>query len=176
MKKVLIRNYWLMMISWCLFLNNKETLAIIIAMMACVYLLLVKSEVNYLSIILIGLLMFVANCSILFISYIPYYFPKLHLLLMVVCFNTAIAYQHLNMYKNKFILPILSLISIGMFILSGLIVILPDYLYTIFSKRNLFIMEAFIFLPYLIPLVCIAIKNAFGYKEDNFFQRQRAIY
>lgn len=175
MKKILIKNYWLMIISWGLFLNDKDILGIIIGAIACVYLLFNKKRINCYRVMFIGFMFFVISCALLLLSNIPYFFPKLHILLMIVGLNTAIANEYLNLLKNKFILPVLSFVLLITAITCLLIMLLPDYLYTIFTKNNLYLMVSFIFLPYLIPLVCAAIINAFKYKEDNCFQKQGAI-
>lgn len=175
MKMLVIRNYWLMIISWCLFLNGKEILGILIGAIGCIYLLLFKDSINCYRILLIGFLMFVISCLILIPSNIPYFFSKLHILLMVISIDTAITNEYLYLFKNKFILPILLICLSTIIISSLLIIVLPDSLYSLFTKASLFKMLAFIFLPYLLPLAYAAIRNAFKYKEVNFFQKQGAI-
>ena len=175
MKMIVIRNYWLMIISWCLFLNGKENLALILGGLACIYILINRKDISAYRVVLLGLVMFILSCITLLSSNIPYFFPKLHILLMIVSINTAIANEYISSYKNSFILPVLFISLVSILISLLLVMILPDILYSLFTKRSLLIMVSFIFLPYTIPLAYAAIKNAFKYKKDDFFQKQGAI-
>lgn len=161
--KTLIKNYWMIIIAWCLLLNGLGSLGIVLALLACVYALIVKSEVNYWRVTAICMMQYSVSLMLLLPSSIPYYFPKLHIFLTVICLNASISNEYLfSLKKNQFVRFILVTI-LSMFVLSLLIVILPDELYTLFTKRNLFLMEAYIFLPYLIPLLSV-----YAYKRNRY--------
>lgn len=164
MKKILVGNYWLIIVSWCLFLNGMELLAIILSLSTTVYLLLRKSEVDVWRICAISLMMFMLGIMILISTNILYFFPKLNILFTIMCLNSATVHEHLYKLRKESIMPMMLLAMISVAVLSFLIVILPEELYTIFGKRSLFLMEVLIFLPYLIPMLYVyaykSIKNS----------------
>lgn len=153
--KTLIKNYWMMILAWCLLLNGYDSLGIILAMFTCLYALIVLREVNYWRVIAVCMIEFSVSLMFLMSSSIPYYFPKLLTFLTVISLNAAISNEYLTALKRKHLMWFILAIISCMFVLSLLIIILPDELYTMFTKTNLFLMEAYIFLPYLIPTICV---------------------
>lgn len=168
MKKVLISNYWLMAIAWCMFLNGYSAISMILSLAACVMLLLKKRGLDYWRILAIALLLYGFLLVSLVNSNIPYFFPELTLYFLFVSLNVSISNEISLYIRYKALMPILIFVYISMFILSLIILIMPNDLYTIFSKTSLFLMSSFIFLPYGLSLtfnVLYKIVRSIKYKK-----------
>ena len=149
MKKILMVNYYLVIIGWCLFLNSFEILGMMFLVGGSVILLSIDKKINYWR--MIGL-SFLANGLVSFLlekSSIPIYFPQLSRFIFLACLNNAIMYEYLNMLKSDFLYTVAFTIIVSIFASTILVKILPNDFYTIFTKDNLLLMIAFIFLPYL---------------------------
>ena len=149
MKMTLLRNYWLMIIAWCLYLNGYEVLSGVLVFGASGYLLVMKSEVNYWRIAAVALTICVLSEMVLLDSNIPYFFPGLKYYLILTSINCALANEYLYAIKNRFILPVLISVSLYVCAMSVVVYMLPEQSYTILGKNSLYLMIMFIFLPYL---------------------------
>ncbi|MBQ6492653.1 MAG: hypothetical protein IJI92_02135 [Erysipelotrichaceae bacterium] len=169
MKKILIRDYWLIIVSWCIFLEGHDVLAAIIVSAASAVVLSVRSEVNRWRMAAMTLGSFMAVKMILDSGNIPYYFPDLYPFMALIVFNAAAVNECLYNLRYRHVLPILTVCLIAYAIISLIIVIVPQENYSIFSKASLYTMSAFIFLPYLLPL--IAHPSSYHLKE--FLKRMK---
>ena len=152
MNRNLIINYWLIIIAWSLYLNSFKIMAAVVALIATLVLLYKKSEVNYWRAMAIGLLEYIIVIERLFNSNIPYFYPSLNIFLCLICLNSVVTFEHILSVKSRYLFKMALITLICIFILSSLILFMPNDLYTLFTKESLFMMEAFIFLPYLIPM------------------------
>ena len=160
MRKRLIYNYWLIIISWCMFLNDLTLLANIIVILACAMLLSIKRRINFWRMSFVSILAYVAISLFLFRSNISYYFPKLFTYLALISLNLSLTNERLYIFKSKGLVPFLMAIVLSMSVLSIVAILLPNNLYTIFTKSSLEKMIFLIFLPYLIPLIiCVIYKS-----------------
>ncbi|MBQ6477981.1 MAG: hypothetical protein IJI44_01300 [Erysipelotrichaceae bacterium] len=157
MKKILICDYWTMIFAWCMFLNGYGLFATAIGFLAGIILLLVKSEADPWRVIAVGVLSFCPILLALNSTKIPFYFSGSYFFLAAVCFNTAVVNEYLYLFRVRLIRAVLIVLLVSMIILTSLIAILPSRLYTLFGKTNLYLMDTFIFLPYLIPTACCVI-------------------
>ena len=168
MKRILIYDYWMMIVAWCMFLNGWSLFGIAFGSLTGTILLLVKSEADPWRIAAVSLLMYCPILIMLNISKIPFFFGGSHLFLAAVCFNTAALNEHLYRFRVRYIISILAVMFTGMSVLTVLIAVLPSQLYTLFGKANLYLMDAFIFLPYLIPAaVCVIYKTCLLHLNEN---------
>lgn len=164
MKTKLIINYWLILISWGLFLNDLVILAIVFSLIACTILLFSNWRINYWRSICIFLLSYLMIYLILKGSNIPYYFDKSYAFLATISLDMSITNEQLYLLTSKNIKPFLVVMILSLSVLSLITLILPDYQYSLFTKRSLYTMIAFIFLPYLISTtVCFAYKKIHNY-------------
>lgn len=152
MNRNLIINYWLIIIAWSLYLNSYRILATLAALIATLVLLDKKSEVNYWRAMALGLLEYIVVIERLFNSNIPYFYPSLNVFLCLICLNSVVTFEHILSVRSKYLVKMALITLISILILSSLILFMPKDLYSLFSKESLFLMEAFIFLPYLIPM------------------------
>jgi len=160
MNRVLCINSYLMMIAWCLLLNGHYYGGILFSVMATVLLWKGRKKINNWRILFTGLLSYCVVRSCLFASDIPYFFPELHGFMILICMNVALLNEYLLLLKVRFIVPFASVTLVLGALLSAIIFILPEDLYSLFGKNNLYLMCSFIFLPYLLPsLLCIAYKR-----------------
>lgn len=164
MKRLLIYNYWLMIVAWCMFLNNNTLMAILLGLGACTVLVFIKRRINYWRMSFLSVISYVIISLILSITNIPYFFRKLYIFLAVICLNCALTSERLYLFKSKYLKPFLVAMLFCVAVLSIIAIILPNSLYTIFTKSSLLIMIGLIFLPYLLSLsffVC--------YKEIKYY-------
>lgn len=160
MKRLLIYNYWLIIVSWCLFLNDLTLLAILTSFAACALMVLINREINYWRMCFLSVFSYVTVSFFLSMSNIPYFFEKIYLFLAVISIDLALTSERLYLFKSKYLKPFLVCMLISVSVLSIIVVILPNSLYTIFTKDSLFIMIGLMFLPYLITLaICICYKD-----------------
>lgn len=160
MKRLLIYNYWLIIVSWCLFLNDLTLLAMICASLGLASLFSINREVNYWRMCFVSVISYVMVSFFLSLSNIPYFFEKLYIFLAVISLNLALTNERLYLFKSKYLKPFLAFMLISVSVLSIVVIILPSSLYTIFTKDSLYIMIGLIFLPYLVSLtICISIKE-----------------
>ena len=160
MRKKLIYNYWLIIISWCMFLNDYTLLAILLGLIACLLLIKINRRINYWR---MSFLSVISYCVISFFlprSNVLYFFPKLHIFLAIICINLAFTFERSYLFKSKYLKPFLLFMVMSLSVLSIIVLVLPNDLYTIFTKNSLYIMISLILFPYLVPLTGIII-----YKE-----------
>jgi len=158
MKRRLLQNYWLIIIAWCLAICDYEILGLLLSL-AATYLLLKTKGLNYWRIIAFGLLIY--DVFLLTISHtnIPYFFDKIYLFLLGISINAAVLNDYNYFFKPKAFYGIILIMLSSLLVSLLLLIILPNSLYTIFTKYSLCIMILSIFLPYVIPtLICVLSK------------------
>ena len=147
MKRLLIYNYWLLIISWCLFLNDLTLLAIVLCLGGCVILMKINRRINYWRMAFLSIISYVTISFFLSMSNIPYFFPKLYIFLAVTCLDLAFTFERMYLFKSKYLRPFLVFMLLGISVLSLITILLPNSLYTLFTKDSLFIMIGLMFLP-----------------------------
>ena len=152
-------NYLFILLAWCLFLNDFSYLGIIILASYSLYLFKSFKSINYWRIISITLILSIVFKFILSLSNIPFFFPKMYLFLIVISFNNALNNEMLNNLRRKDIYPTYISTCLLMFLFLLIGIILPDSLYTIFTKTSLYTMICFIFLPYALTMTIQLIKR-----------------
>lgn len=170
MRKKLLYNYWLIIISWCCFLNNFALLAIIFSLCACALSLVVKWRINYWRMCFVCVLSYLLIYAVLIDSTIPFFFPKLFIFLAIICLNLAITNERLYLMKSKYLSFFCVFMALSIFILLIIAIALPNNLYSIFTKKNLYTLICLVFLPYLVPLsICLLYKKISINKKEKMF-------
>ena len=153
MKETLIRNLWLMIIAWCLYLNGYTLIAMGTALITGVCVLVKKGEADLKRSGLFALCMYTVILSLYHSGNIPYFFPSLHIFMAAMMFNAAVCYGLYGKMKRKDLVKVLGFVSLAFLAVFILISFVPGEDYTLFGKRSLYLMESFIFLPYQIPML-----------------------
>ena len=160
MRKKLIYNYWLIIIAWCMFLNDLTLLAILCGLLACGMLVYINRRVNYWRMAFVTILSYVTISLFLLRFNISYFFPKIHVFLAVISLDLSLTNERLYLFKSKYLKPFLAIMLMSLSVLSIIVLVLPNDLYTLFTKPRLFAMICLIFLPYLVPMmICICSKE-----------------
>ncbi len=168
MKRLLIYNYWTMIFAWCMYLNGWSLFGAALGLLTGAILLVVKSEADPWRIVAFGVLMYCPILLALNFSRIPFFFSGSYFFLAAVCLNTAVVNEYLYLFRVKVIMPVLVIMLISIGVLTVLIGLLPSGLYTLFGKSNLYLMDAFIFLPYLIPAAaCVIYKTCLLHTSEG---------
>lgn len=169
MKKRLIYNYWLIIVAWCMFLNDLTLLAIALSLVACILLVSIKRRINYWRMSFVSLISYVIISLILLKTNIPYFFSELYIFLAFICLDLAFTFERMYIFKARYLKPFLYVNLVSFFVLSLIAILLPNSLYTMFTKNSLYIMISIIFLPYLSVVaftICFkGIKNSEKYQK-----------
>ena len=160
MRKRLIREYWLILVAWCVYLNGWNIIAYVIMTAATGYALMNRCEADHWRIAAICISCYSVMMAILFASNIPYFYPDLHIFLAFIALNSALTNECLIRLRKQFIFPLLLMGLIGILILTLSIMMVPTEDYSLFTRGSLLRMSAFIFLPFLTPLAA-----QYGYKS-----------
>ena len=169
--KTILKNCWLMMIGWSLILNSHRTIATVIAVSACILLILSLKEVNYWRVSSVCMFLYAGCLMTMLAGGIPYYFPELYIFLTAVCLDAALMHEHLQELNKKRLIGLILVIVSCLAVLAILIVIVPEESYLLFTKKNLFRMGGLIFLPYLIPALTVLLYRV--YREAHTGHEKR---
>ena len=160
MIKKLIYNYWLIGIAWCMFLNDLTLLAVILGLLGMCVLLSIDRGINYWRMSFMSVISYVIISFILSYTNIYYYFENIYIFLAVICLDLSFTFERLYLLKSKCLKPFLAILAFSLSVLSLIALVLPNSLYTLFTKKSLYVMINIIFLPYLVPLVlCYCYKK-----------------
>lgn len=160
MRRRLIYNYWLIIVAWCLFINDLSVLAILFSLTASTAMLLIRHKINFWRMSFVCILSYVVVSFILSYTNISYYFDKLYYFVATICLNLALTNERSYLLKSKYLITLANVMAACIFVLSTIVIILPDSLYTLFTKGSLYMMICTIFLPYLIPIVvCLVYRK-----------------
>lgn len=175
MRKKLLYNYWLIIISWCMFLNDLFMVAFIFNLIACLMLITINRRINYWRMAFVSLILYVGLSIVLPRTNVPLFFPNIYPFLALLSINSAFTFERLYLLKSKYIKPFLVFMLTCLSVLSIILVLLPAYNYTIFTKSSLCIMIGLIFLPYLIPIAyCLAYKKIRDHIREVSLQHKEA--
>lgn len=159
MKKVLIENLWLMAIGWCLYLNDHILASAAIMCFAALYGLYVIGEVDVLRCAVTFIGIYILTLCLYLAGNIPYFFPSLHTFGAMIAFDAAILQELMYKIRRKEILTILSFMLMAYLLITLLVIFVDESDYALFGKSSLFLMNAFIFLPFLMPSVLVYVHR-----------------
>lgn len=173
MRKKLIYNYWLITIAWCMFLNDYTVLAILCGIGGCFMLIRINRRINYWRAAFLSVLSYSMISLFLTRSNIAYFFPNIIIFLAVISLDLSLTNERLYLFKSKYLKPFLAIMLIGLSVLSIIVIILPNELYTMFTKSSLYVMISLIFLPYVIPLIsCLLFKKIWNQNMKESFKKK----
>lgn len=176
MKRKLIYNYWLIIVSWCMFLNGYTWLSVLLVLLACFMLVAIKRRLNYWRMSFTSVLSYVLISFILSRTNIIYFFPKLYFFTAVICLDLALTLERTYLFKAKYLTPFVTIMAISISVLSLIVIFLPEELYSLFSKSSLITMIYVIFLPYLVMnAYVIGYKNIMKAVNSRKLERMLAI-
>ena len=160
MKRVFYINYWLMLLGWCLFLNGYSFLAVLSTILATTILYTANRDINHWRFFAVFLLGYMLTLIIYFVSSIPNFFPNLYLIIGTNSLNMALMMENVTRLKAKSIIPVYIVIILIMISAVSITFFLPDTLYSVFSKANLYRMIGIIFMPSALSFtICLLNKE-----------------
>ncbi|MBQ1483446.1 MAG: hypothetical protein IIZ28_07755 [Erysipelotrichaceae bacterium] len=174
MKETLVRNLYLVIIAWCLYLNGYILAAHAAALIGGVAVLVKNPEADLKLSGVISLSMYAVILSLYHSGNIPYFFPSLHIFMAAVMFNVFACIGYFDSMRRKDLLPILAVSFAAALLIGILIALSPAEEYTIFSKTSLYVFASFIFFPYLIPMICFYVSRTLKVIERRSIQKQGA--
>ncbi len=175
MKKTSVVNLWLMIVAWCMFLNGYAFVSVLIALGAAAYCCCKAGEVLCSRNAALFALFGAAQICLCHINNIPFFFPGLQAFLAAASINAWTFSACLKRMKKRQIQPFLLATLAAYIFLNLMIAIVPEDSYTLFGKRNLFLMVSFIFLPYLFPIAaCYMQRCVVLHKRAQLMIKERA--
>ena len=159
MRKMYYLNYLFVLLAWCLFLNDLSILGILILAIYSLYLLKYSNYFNIWRVISLTCIWSIIIQFTLSLSNISIFFPKIVLFMCLISFNNALFFEMLNNIKKDDIYLTYITTCLLLFVFLAIGIILPDSLYSIFTKTSLYTMICFIFLPYSLSTTIYLIKK-----------------
>ena len=162
----MIGNYWLVIIAWCLFLNDYVFLSEVVLVISSLSLFLNKKMHNRFRVVINSFLTYIIVKTILTLSNIPYFFPEMSIHLLLVSIQCSMMYEYYDRLNDNFILPVIVIMILNMIFTVALIIIIPDEFYSLIGKTSLLIITCFIFLPHLSPLMMCYVSRVHRRKSS----------
>lgn len=153
MKKMMIYNFWILIIGWTLFLNNLGLIGAILLFISSLILYIKKKKINYWRVLALNLIVYYLYSYLLTHTTISLFFKNSLIFVIAISVNISIMSEYLcdidNLFKNEVLL-----ISILVYLFTSILIILvPKESYTIFTKRNLFLTNVSMFMPIIMVTV-----------------------
>lgn len=175
MKYVLRNNLWMMIVAWCLQVKGYSFYAILVSLLASVYLIGNLKKINLLRCGLISMI-FMIYCYLIGSITVSSYYKYFTLFIILVTINVGITNERLqkerlsNLY-NVFVFTLSSFIVFFVFTL-----FLPKGLITEVSRINTLSFIMIIFMPYSFILLSNVIKKEYRKKQllDKLERQTRA--
>lgn len=164
MKNVLRNDLWMMIVSWCLILNNYSILAIVVAILASCYLSMIITNKNYWRILSIVLICF-ASCYLLSLATIIHTFKYFSLFAIALSVNVALLNERL--YKERlYNVHHTFIIMMILFLFFGVVALVLPYQYVLAnSKESLYALLIMIFIPYTSEILAAFIRKEYDKKR-----------
>ena len=172
MKRRLIREYWLILVAWCAYLNDWKIMAYMMILAATGYALVIRCEADHWHIAAICISCYSVMMAVLFASNIPYFYPDLHIFLAMIALDSALTNEYLIRLKKRFIFPLMLMGLVGFSVLTTCIMMVPAENYSLFTRNSLLRMSSFIFLPFLSPMVIQFSYKCFTQRKGKEVKRQ----
>ena len=162
MKKVLSINFILIILSWALFIDHHTLAAFFLLFLTDIYLYLKTRDINIFRTIIIYLLSFSSLYLFFKMSNLISFYPLFDTFIFILAINLSLSIEALLKTKIESIYQFY-LIAMSLFVaFMALTIVIPDYLYSLFSKLNIYSLIVLIFLPYCIEMTIILL-----YKEEK---------
>ena len=158
MKRKMIMNYMMVILAWCMFINDYFIIACLFSLVGLL-ILLGNRRINYWRMGFLALIIYELFTAFLTVSNIPYYFPNLNKFLLLMAINSMAVNENIRFLSLKTTLSYLLISSLTLITFLVILAILPSYLYTLITKTSLLLFNLFIFLPYLLPLLIVSVEK-----------------
>ncbi len=168
MKKVMIMDLWLAIVSWCVFLNGHPVAAVLTVFAAAVLAMLL-TKVRQVRMGIVATVMFLLAYFFYLRSSVSLFFPELKVFLAASMINAAVMNECLHHVRRDFVLSLMLACLSGLLACCLAVFIVPERGYVLIGKGSLYLIVCFIFLPYLLPfLFHFCRKGVFvQYKKRN---------
>ncbi len=170
MKNSLLVNYWLVILSWCLFLNDYIVLSLLVMLGSIVYIICILSHIN------LWRCGFVLSANILWflflgrVSSIGSFFPEISLFGFFFAVNNALFTELVNSSRARDIYPSYLILACVAVFVSLIALFVPEYDYSLFTKMNLYLLITYIFSSYLFENTVVLV-----YKELHIVSLKKRI-
>lgn len=152
MQIILIADLWLAIVSWCVFLNGHALagMMIISSGTLCLYRRIASSD--YRNVLLSFLFLSGAGALLYGQENISRFFPGIQLFECLMMINASFCGSICDRLGRKDLQTFVSFSFFAMIAMTVAVYFVKDIDYTLFTKMNLYRMEALIFLPHVFSL------------------------
>lgn len=175
MKYILRNNLWMMIVAWCLILRGYSLFALIVNVLASVYLLSNLTHINLLRTGIISLL-FMIYCYLIGSVTVNGYYDHFVLFLSLTMLNVGITNERLQKERLNNIVNVFAFSLSAFVVFFILTLFLPKYLITEIGRLNMLCLIMIIFMPYSSIMLVSIIKKEYRKKQllDKLERQHRA--
>lgn len=162
--KTIRNNLWLMIIAWTMVIETKMTLGIIIGVIASIYLFYNNKSINYRSTVILIMLLFSVNTSLLISTFLK---PSFLLLIfaLIISINISLIYQYSTKIRLKSLYIIMTIMIISYLLMFISIYIFPFTIMNISAKINAIYLLSVVFIPYSFIILIMLIQKEYRLKK-----------
>ena len=171
MRRLVMINYWLLIIGWCMLLNGHALIGEAIALLGCILPFMIRKSRIASFMVPVAIVTYLVMYKLWQISALSLYFKELPVMLFLMCLDMVTIYDRLASLKTHHVLLFLSVAMISAIVFSLTAMLLPETDYSLISRTGLQLMVCFIFLPHLVTmflaaLVKMSIRNLRVQKKE----------
>ena len=159
MRRLVMINYWLMIVGWSMLLNGHVLIGEAIALLGCVLPLVIRKRKIALFMVPVAVVSYLVMYKLWQLSVLSVHFKGLPFMLFLMCLDMVTIYDRLLSLKNRQVLLFLSATMICAIVFSLTAMLVPETDYNILSRAGLQLMVCFIFLPHLEVMFLAALSK-----------------
>lgn len=172
MKNIIRNDLWMVIVAWCLLLNNYSILGMGVGVLATIYTAYCTKHKNYWRVLAISLVFFSLNVIFARLTVI-YNFNYFTFFSGIISLNVAFLNERLYRERLRALYPIFLIMFVCLIINMLIAIIIPANLVLAKAKADLFGLIIIVFIPYTsIMLISLIVKE---YRMKEFLEQQRAI-
>ncbi len=153
MQNILIVHLWLAIVSWCVFLNGHALAGMMIISIGTLCLYRRIASPDYRNILLSFLFLNGAGALLSYQESIARFFSGIQLFECLMMINASLLGCLCDRLRREDLKALVCFSFFAMIAMSAAICLVKDIDYTLFTKMNLYRMEALIFFPHVFSLV-----------------------
>lgn len=164
MKNILRNNLWMMIVAWCLMLNNYSLLSIVVGALASLYLSINVRFKNYWRVLAIYLICF--SFSLILANLTVFHLFKLSTLFLgIVSLNVALLNERLKKERMANLFPSFIAMFVSLIICLFIAILLPANMTLANAKANLYALIILIFIPYTSEVLISLLVKEYNMKR-----------
>lgn len=173
MKNVVRNDLWMVIIAWCLLLNNYSLLGMVTGILASLYLSINTRYKNYWRILAVTLVSFSLSFLLARLTVI-HLFSYFTFFCGIISFNVAMLNERLHKERLATLYPIFVVMFICLIIFMLVAFIIPTNLVLANAKANLFGLIILVFIPYTSEILISLIVKEYNIKK--FLDKQKSLH